>query len=102
MFVRVFHIAALGVASLILSTSAAAFQAPAGAQEQPKSAASGSKNERYCETITMIGSRLAKKKFCGTRAEWEDKRLQDRKMVEQIQASPCVRTHNSSTGRPVC
>lgn len=102
MFVRVFHIAALGVASLILSTSAAAFQAPAGAQEQPKSAASGSKNERYCETITMIGSRLAKKKFCGTRAEWEDKKLQDRKIVEQIQTSPCMPDTRTNTGRPSC
>jgi hypothetical protein len=102
MFVRVAHIAALGAASLVLSTSAAAFQTPPSTQEKPQTNAASGKEERRCETITMTGSRLAKKKFCGTRAEWEDKRLQDRKMVEQIQASPCVRTHNSSTGRPVC
>jgi hypothetical protein len=103
MFARVAHAAALGAASLVLSNSAAAFEAPAAAQEQPKnSAASGSKNQRYCETITMTGSRLAKKKFCGTRAEWEDKRLQDRKTVEQFQTLQCMYNRNDPHGRPTC
>lgn len=100
MFVRVAHAAALGAASLILSTSALAQQAaPSSAQQQPKSSAG---EERICETITMTGSRLAKKKFCGTRAEWEDKKLQDRKMVEQIQTMPCMPNTRTSTGKPSC
>ena len=103
MFVRVAHVAALGAASLVLCTSAAASQAPASAQEQPsKSKASGSQNERYCETITMIGSRIAKKKFCGTRAEWADRKLQDRQAVDRIQTMPCMPDSRTRTGRPSC
>jgi len=62
----------------------------------------GNKNEKICENITPIGSRLATKRFCGTRAEWEDRRRQDREAVENAQRSPCVLTHNSGTGRPAC
>jgi hypothetical protein len=49
----------------------------------------GDPNEKICEDIIVTGSRLAKKRFCGTRAEWEDKRMQDRKLIEEIQRSPC-------------
>ena len=62
----------------------------------------GNKNEKICENITPIGSRLATKRFCGTRAEWEDRRRQDREAVENAQRSPCVLTHNSGTGRAAC
>lgn len=62
----------------------------------------GDKNEKICENITPIGSRLATKRFCGTRAEWEDRRRQDREAVENAQRSPCVLTHNSGSGRPAC
>lgn len=102
MFVRVKLTAVLSAASLAISTPVLAFQAPSGASTPPKASGDGSMNERVCEDIIQTGSRLAKKRFCGTRAEWADKQLQDRKMIEQIQASPCVLTHNSSTGRPAC
>ena len=55
----------------------------------------GDASERICEKIVVTGSRLAAKKFCGTRAQWADKQLQDRQEVERIQRSPCVYTHNS-------
>ncbi len=55
----------------------------------------GDTAERICEKIVVTGSRLAAKKFCGTRAQWADKQLQDRQEVERIQRSPCVFTHNS-------
>jgi hypothetical protein len=100
MLVRVARVAALGAVSFVLSASAAAFQAPASAQEKP-SAASG-KEERRCETITMTGSRLAKKKFCGTRAEWAEKRLQDRQATERAQTQLCVYSKTGATGRPSC
>ena len=102
MSARVPHLAAIGAVSFILSTSAAAFQAPAPTQDQPKTSAAGNKNDRYCETITQTGSRLAKKKFCGTRAEWEDKKLQDRKTVEQFQTLQCMYNKNDPQGRPSC
>ena len=52
---------------------------------------SGDPNERICETITMIGSRLARKRFCGTRAEWAERRREDRQAIEKAQVGPCVK-----------
>jgi len=62
-------------------------QAPAPTGEAAKQANS---NERICEDIILTGSRLGKKRFCGTRAEWERHRLEDRQAVEKVQMSPCV------------
>lgn len=77
--------------------------APALAENQkPPSVSEGTQNERICEDITLTGSRIASKRFCGTRAQWADKKLQDKQEVERIQRSPCVLTHNSSTGKPAC
>lgn len=54
-------------------------------------------NERVCQDITQLGSRLAKKRFCGTRQEWEDKRRQDREATEKAQTQVCV--NNPATGK---
>lgn len=62
----------------------------------------GDPNERICENITPIGSRLATKKFCGTRAEWAERKRQDREALEAAQKSPCVITTTGATGRPAC
>ena len=102
MFVRVAHIAAGAAAALALSASATAFQTPESAQEQPEKGTSAAKQERRCETITETGSRLAKKKFCGTREEWAEKRLQDRQAIEKAQTQLCVYSKTSATGRPAC
>ena len=51
----------------------------------------GDPNERICETIKPIGSRLATKRFCGTRAEWADRKLQEKQELERAQLNPCVR-----------
>ena len=70
--------------------------APGFAQgEAVPNSRTGDPAERICEKVVVTGSRLAAKKFCGTRAEWADKQLQDRQEVERIQRSPCVFTHNS-------
>lgn len=42
-------------------------------------------NERVCETIKPLGSRLATKRVCATRAEWEDYRRQDRDAIDKAQ-----------------
>lgn len=66
----------------------------------------GDPNERVCETITPIGTRLGTKKFCGTRAEWADRKRQDREVLERAQLSPCMTTHMSrganGNGHPAC
>ena len=66
---------------------------PAMAQTVPHAPqpSQNSGSERICQDVKLTGSRLAVKRFCGTRAEWADKRMQDRHEVERIQRSPCVR-----------
>ena len=65
---------------------------PALAQEspEPKPSEARDQDERVCEKITMVGSRLATKRFCGTRAEWEDKKRQDRESIDKMQRVPCL------------
>ena len=62
------------------------------AQTNPSQAnnANAGRNDKVCETITVTGSRLGAKRFCGTRAEWEERRRRDREAVEAAQRSPCV------------
>lgn len=76
---------------------------PAGTGSQPTRVA-GDPNERVCEDTIVTGSRLAKKRFCGTRAEWEARKKADRDVVEDAQrhaADPCnaILTH---TGPAAC
>lgn len=80
------------------AAAAAQTAAPAPAQQPPQA----DPNERICETVSMIGSRLAKKRICATRAEWAEMRLRDRQEVERVQMSPCVRQTNSMSGKPSC
>lgn len=64
----------------------------------------GDPNEVVCQKIEVIGSRVAAKRVCGTRAEWAEKRQQDRDMIDQVQRAangPC-NTVNTHTGAPAC
>jgi hypothetical protein len=63
---------------------------PAFAKDEPQRTTSDYMNERVCETMTVTGSRLGKKKQCMTRAQWAARRLEDRQEVERIQRAPCV------------
>jgi hypothetical protein len=47
-------------------------------------------NDKVCETITVTGSRLGAKRYCGTRAEWEERKRRDREEVEKAQRGPCA------------
>ena len=83
--------------------SASLIPTPAFAQKaQAPNTSTSDPNERICENITPTGSRLATRRFCGTRAQWADKQLQDRQEIEKIQRSPCVYQGNSASGRPSC
>ena len=42
-------------------------------------------NAIVCEKIEVIGSRLAVKKVCMTRAEWAERRQQDRDEIDRAQ-----------------
>lgn len=54
-------------------------------------------NEKVCQVTTPVGSRLATKKTCLTRAEWEDRKRQDREATERAQTQLCV--INPMTGK---
>ena len=42
-------------------------------------------NEVVCEKIPVIGSRLAAKRVCQTRAEWDEQRRLQRQEVDRVQ-----------------
>jgi hypothetical protein len=89
--------------TMALLVPAALTSGPALAEKKEQPAGNADyQNERICEDITLTGSRIASKRFCGTRAQWADKKLQDKQEVERIQRSPCVLTHNSPSGKPAC
>lgn len=81
-------IRATALAAVFASGSAVA-QKPA-----PPNYNVGDPNERICENLTIVGSRLAVKRVCARRAEWADRIRQDREAIESAQRSPCVMTHN--------
>jgi hypothetical protein len=56
---------------------------PANAQTTAKPA--GDPNEMICEKQEVTGSRLGGKRVCMTRAEWADRKLQDRQELERVQ-----------------
>lgn len=71
---------------LILAAPAVAQTTPA--QEKPKK---GDPNEVICERQQELGSRLATRKVCMTRAQWEEQRRSDRDLVTRSQINSCVR-----------
>lgn len=68
-------------ACLAASPSLAQAQAPAA----PAQAQQLDPNEVVCEKQEVVGSRLAVKRVCKTRAQWADQRLQERQEVEKVQ-----------------
>lgn len=80
----------------------ATWSIPTVAQSQTQSV---DPNEKVCENLTTVGSRLAKKRVCATRAEWEERRREDRQAVDQIQkqvAGPCSVVANKNVGGISC
>ena len=62
----------------------------AASAEQPKDKKPYDPNEKVCETIKPVGSRLATKRVCATRAEWAEQRKQDREETEKAQRLGCL------------
>ncbi len=77
--------------ALVLSPLSSALSAPTDATKSAPNYSSGDREDKICEKITPVGSRLTTKRFCGTRAQWEEKRRLDREEVEKVQRGPCVR-----------
>lgn len=47
-------------------------------------------NEKVCETHGVLGSRLAVRRVCATRAEWADRRMRERDIVDRTQVQRCA------------
>ena len=62
----------------------------------------GASDDWVCQKIVVTGSRIGARKFCATREQWAERQLQDRQVIEKIQASPCVIQSTGPTGRPSC
>ena len=85
---------------LLLAGTAMAVAPPVSAADSPK--ASKDPNEMVCEKQTVVGSRLATRKVCATRAEWAERRRLDKEAIDQGQRSACMVTHNGPGGKPAC
>jgi hypothetical protein len=62
-------------------------------------------NQRICEDITQVGSRLATKRICATRAEWDDRRKQDREALDLARnrgAIPCMPINTRNPSQKSC
>jgi hypothetical protein len=72
---------AAGAALVVCLVSAPAIaQTAAPTQSKPQV-----DNQKICQKVEVIGSRIASKRVCMTRAEWDDARLQDRQALERVQ-----------------
>ena len=69
------------------STNAAgvAAEAPAKTSKKVKDP-----NEKVCETHGVLGSRLAKRRICATRAEWAERRQRERDIIDRTQSQRCA------------
>jgi predicted secreted protein len=47
-------------------------------------------NEKVCETQQVLGSRLAVRRVCATRAEWEERRQRERDIIDRTQVQRCA------------
>jgi predicted secreted protein len=74
------------MAALLVAVPAAA-QTAAAPSPAPATATGSAQdlNKIICEKQEVIGSRLATRRVCMTRAEWADRKLQDRQEIERVQ-----------------
>ena len=87
------------VISATVAASLLAFGGPAAAKTEKS--VQRDPNEKVCEDIIPVGTRLAVKRVCATRAQWEEKRRQDRAWTEDSQRKACVRG-SISAGQETC
>ena len=78
------------VGALCIALIASAMAPPALAAPAPKGSAAADPNRKICQEVGTIGTRLGKKKICATAAEWEEKKRQDRDVVDQSQRASQV------------
>lgn len=68
--------------SVLLVAALALIPATASAEEKK---ADKDPNRMVCEKQEVVGSRLATKRVCMTASEWEQKRREERQMIDRSQ-----------------
>lgn len=79
-------------------SSAPVLADPATPVESHKVRTPADPNQKICQDITVVGSRLATKRICATRAEWAAQKKADRETVDAIQRNPCIIDTNGQCG----
>lgn len=69
--------------SLMAVMAGTALTVPANAASKPKKVKDP--NEVVCEKQEVLGSRLAVRRVCMTRSQWEEQRRSDRDLVQKSQ-----------------
>lgn len=70
---------------IALATGAAAAQGQSAQPATPAVDSKGDASEVICERQSVVGSRLAHRKVCMTRSQWQNTRREDRQTIEKIQ-----------------
>lgn len=100
------HLFVPSILCLSLVSTAGLTQSPTPAPTTAPATATGlDPNEKICQNVAQIGSRLSKKRICATRAEWEERNRLDREAVAQAQkqiGGPCSVASNKNVGAPSC
>lgn len=85
-FLTAAGLATAGIASQpSTETAGVASEAPAKSAKKGKDP-----NEKVCETHGVLGSRLAKRRVCATRAEWAERRQRERDIIDRTQSQRCA------------
>jgi hypothetical protein len=74
---------------ILLAAGCGILASPLLAQDQAKPVKDP--NEKICEKQTVLGSRLATRRVCATRAQWEEYRRLDREAIELGQRGACMK-----------
>jgi invasion protein IalB len=84
---EVVRVAVIAIAGAFLGANAApvAAQAPAPTPPVQMKGKDTDPNKVVCETQSVVGSRLATRRVCMTRAQWADLRSQDRQEIDKVQ-----------------
>ena len=75
----------LSAALLVAMTAPAIAQAPAAQAPAAQEKQPNDPNEVVCEKQESTGSRIASRRVCMTRAQWAERKLQDRQELERVQ-----------------
>ncbi len=84
-----FKVYCASIAAAMMTATAAPALAQATATSTNQAAANAAPvqnpNEIVCEKQETTGSRIGARRVCMTRAEWADRKLQDRQELERVQ-----------------